>query len=179
MAASDATLVQGVLDGDRAAFGQLYDRWARLVRAVCFNATGDLDVAEELGQEVFLRALEKLGRLRDRQRFAPWLVGIARQVCREWRRGRLRDRRRFTSLTSDVPSTTADDPGDDRIAFLREALSQLPEREWFGLQAFYLQGLDAEQARTVMGVSKSTLYRLLDSARKRLREVLTRQEVSS
>ncbi len=40
--ASDATLVRGSLDGDRAAFAQLYDRRARLVRAVCYDTTRDL-----------------------------------------------------------------------------------------------------------------------------------------
>ena len=87
--------MQGVLSGDRAAFAELYDRRGRLIRAICFESTHDLQAAAELTQEVFLRAMEKLQRLRDPQRFAPWLVGIARRVCREWRRGRLRDRCRL------------------------------------------------------------------------------------
>ena len=175
---TDATLVNGVLGGDRSAFAELYDRRARVVRAVCFDTTRDFHAAADLTQEVFLRAFRNLGSLRDPERFAAWLTGIARQVCREWRRGRLRDRRRFQPLTGDVPSGAADDPADDRIAFLREALSRLPERERFGIQAFYLQGLDVEQARTALGMSRTTLYRVLYSARTRLREVLTRQEVS-
>ncbi|MCK4343123.1 MAG: sigma-70 family RNA polymerase sigma factor, partial [Phycisphaerae bacterium] len=78
MPASDATLVQGVLSGDRDAFAELYDRWAGLIRATCFDTTRDLDTAEDLAQEVFLRALQKLGNLRDPRRFVAWLMGIAR-----------------------------------------------------------------------------------------------------
>ena len=104
MPASDATLVQGVLSGDRNAFAELYDRWAGLIRAMCFDVTRDLDTAEDLAQEVFLRALRKLGDLRDPPRFVSWLMGIARHVCREWRRGRFQNQRRLTSLTDDLPS---------------------------------------------------------------------------
>lgn len=177
VAATDGTLVKGVLDGDRAAFAELYDRRARLIRAICFDITHDLDAAAELTQEVFLRALQKLGGLRDPRRFAPWLVGIARQVGREWRRGRFRDRRRLTGLADDLPFTAPDDPPDERLAVLRDALAALPQRERLSLQAFYLQGMDAEQARIVLGLSRSTLYRVLSSARGRLRRVLSRQEV--
>ena len=177
MPASDATLVRGVLSGDRAAFAELYDRWAGLIRAMCFDATRDLDTAEDLAQEVFLRALQKLGSLRHPRRFVSWIMGIARLVCREWRRSRLQNRRRLTSLADDVASASADALPDDRETFLREAVSSLPERERLSLQAFYLQGMNAEQARTVLGLSQPTFYRVLASARQQLRQALSRQEV--
>jgi len=74
MAATDGTLVLGVLRGDRSAFAELYHRRAKLIRAICFDATRDLQIASDLTQEVFLRAFQKLGDLCDPQRFAPWLV---------------------------------------------------------------------------------------------------------
>jgi RNA polymerase sigma-70 factor (ECF subfamily) len=178
MSASDVTLVQGVLSGDRAASAELYDRWAGLIRAMCFDATHDLDTSEDLAQEVFLRALRKLRDLRDPRRFVSWLMGIARHVCHEWQRGRIQDRRRLTNLTDDLPSTTVEDASDERVTFLGEAVAALPERERLSLQAFYLRGMDAEQVRTALGLSQPTFYRVLASARRRLREALSRQEVS-
>ena len=176
MAATDETLVHGVLRGDRAAFAELYDRRARLIRAICFETTHDLDAAAELTQEVFLRALQGLRGLRDPQRFAPWLVGIARQVCREWRRGRLRDRHRWVPLPDTLAGDHPDDARDERITLLRAVLETLPERERLSLQAFYLSGLDAEQARTVLGLPRSTFYRVLAGACERLGGALRRQE---
>jgi RNA polymerase sigma-70 factor (ECF subfamily) len=175
VAASDGTLVSGARGGDKAAFAELYDRKARLIRAVCYDTTHDLDAAAELTQETFLRAYKKLESLRDPQCFAPWLVGIARQVCREWRRARRRDRSR-----QDLPDSLAAPPDpapDERLTLLREALGALPARERLSLHAFYLQDLDAEQARTVLGLSRSGLYRLLSCARERLRRLLMAQEV--
>lgn len=179
MDATDGTLVRGVLSGDRGAFAELYDRRARLIRAICFDATHDLDAAAELTQDVFVRAYEKLRGLRDPQRFAPWLVGIARQVCREWRRSRWRDRSRVSAPAQDEPAAVSADPPDDRLALLRDALGQLPERERESLQAFYLSGMDVEQARNVLGLSRATLYRVLATARERLRNILSRMEVRS
>lgn len=179
MSETDGALVGATLRGDRSAFAELYDRRARLIRAICFNTTSDLHSAADLTQEVFLRAYSKLASLREPESFAAWLTGIARQVCREWRRGRLRDRQMACSLPEDVQPTEREEEADPRLETLQEALLQLPERERLSLQAFYLQGLDAEQARAVLGLSKSTFYRVLAKARERLAAIHRRVEVGS
>ena len=173
----DGTLVLGALNGDQSAFAELYDRRARLIRAICYETTGDLDMAAELTQEVFLRAIQRLPGLRDPHRFAPWLVGIARQVCREWRRRRWRDRHRMRPLTEEAGAGAHESAPDERLALVRESLGALPEHERLSLQAFYLSGLDAEQARTVLGLPLSSFYRVLAKAREHLAAVLRRQEV--
>ncbi len=189
MSASDGTLVLGVLNGDRSAFAELYDRRARLVRAICYDATRDLHAAADLTQEVFLRAYRRLGTLNDPQRFAAWLVSIARQVCREWRRQKLREGRKVAGFAAwQSLRSSVDDPPDDRLVCLRDAIASLPERqsrtapgltdkERWALHAYYLQGRDAEEVRAVLGLSKSGVYRVLSSAVKRLRRAVNRQEV--
>jgi RNA polymerase sigma-70 factor (ECF subfamily) len=177
VAASDGTLVLGVLSGDRSAFAELYDRRARLVRAYCYDATGDVHSAADLTQEVFLRAHTKLGQLRDPQVFAAWLIGIARQVCREWRRGRLRERHLRAAMPEDVASSAEEGQPDERIRGVRSAIASLPEKERLALHSFYLQELGTEQARLVLGLSRSGFYRVLAGARERLARVLSRQEV--
>jgi len=97
-APSDAALVHRVLTGEQNAFAVLYDRYARLVRAICFGATRDFHAAADLTQEVFLRAYRNLARLDDGEQFGLWLTGIARRACSEWRRGRVRDARRIAGL---------------------------------------------------------------------------------
>ena len=179
MAASDGTLVLGVLAGDRSAFAELYDRRARLIRAVCYDATRDVHSAADLTQEVFLRAYRKLGDLRDPQRFAGWLVGIARQVCREWHRGRLRERHLRSAMPEDVASSAEGDRPGERTEEVREAIASLPEKERLALHAFYLQELGTDQARAVLGLSRSGFYRVLACARQRLARALGRQEVAS
>ncbi len=57
---SDASLVARVLAGDREAFGCLYDRYARLVRAVVYRAGNEHPLVNDLTQECFLRAYRNL-----------------------------------------------------------------------------------------------------------------------
>ena len=183
MPAKDATLVLGVLNGDRAAFAELYDRRVRLVRAICYDAAGDLHVAADLTQEVFLRAYRKLGDLANPQKFAAWLVAIAHQVCREWQRGRLRERSRIEQLarSTSVSEVWADagrpERADEQIETLRVGMAALPARELLALHAFYLQEQDVDEARVVLGLSRPGFYRLLSRARGRLRCVLSKQEI--
>jgi RNA polymerase sigma-70 factor (ECF subfamily) len=176
---TDGALARAALRGDRSAFAELYNRRARLIRAICFDTTYDLHSAADLTQEVFLRAYSKLDTLREPESFAAWLTGIARQVCREWGRGRLRDRQMAGPLAEDVEPAARQPKADPRLEALRDALTELPERERLSLQAFYLQGLDAEQARAVLGLSSSTFYRVLAKAREHLAAIYRRAEVRS
>ncbi len=189
MGPTDGTLVLGVLNGDRSAFAELYDRRARLIRAVCYDACRDLHTAADLTQESFLRAFRNLGKLKDPDRFAAWLTGITRQVCREWRRRHLRDERRAATLAARQDRwTTRQEPPDPRLVALREIIAvpnergnsagdTLSSRERVALHAFYLQGCNVEEARVVLGLSRSGFYRVLSSAVKRLRRLMCVQEV--
>src|SRR5271157_1306009 len=84
-------LVLRAKEGDRRAFGLLYDQFAPLVRSVAYDVTGCLQEAEDLCQEVFLHGYRNLSQLRDDSRFPGWLMGITRRMCADW--GRTRQRR--------------------------------------------------------------------------------------
>ena len=171
---SDKMLVRAVLAGDKAAYEKLYDRYAPLIRAVCFDTTGNLADAQDLAQDVFMRAYEKLYQLHDPARFGKWLVGIARRRCHEWLRRSLQLRDKRVEL-SEVQIAMPDPPDDSRIEQLREKIAMLPEKERLALHAFYLQGKSADNARRIMKLSRSGFYRVLERARKRLRRLLARE----
>jgi len=168
---SDKMLIEAVLAGEKAAYEKLYDRYAPLVRAVCYDSTGNLADAQDLAQDVFMRAYEKLDRLRNPERFGKWLVGIARMRCREWRRKNLRHREKNVELDR-AEYAVSDPPNDGRIELLRRMITTLPEKERLALHAFYLQGESAEDARRIMGMSRSGFYRVLERARKRLERLM-------
>ena len=83
--AVDAELVAETLSGNREAFGRLYDRHARTVRAVVAGVPGDWAAVEDMTQACFLLAYRNLPKLREAQKFEPWIVGMARHVGRERR----------------------------------------------------------------------------------------------
>lgn len=180
MPVSDATLVLGSLSGDPRAFGELYDRYARLVRAICYDETHDVSRAQDLAQEVFLRAYQKMNSLKEPEKFGPWLVAMTRNVCREFRRSRARDRHQLIGLVPPEKGTTTPEPDPEgRLEKLAAALGALSEKERLALHIYYLQEQEIEQAQELIGVSRSAFYRLLTSAKKKVEEFIKKQERAS
>jgi RNA polymerase sigma-70 factor, ECF subfamily len=177
MQASDESLVRAVLDGDHTAFVQLYDRYAPLIRAISAETTANLTDAQDLAQEVFFRAYERLDQLRKPEQFGAWLVSFARRVGLEWCRSQGRERRRLRESAA-CGGGNASAPEHDREAIesLRLAIAQLPERERTAVHLFYLQQQNAEEARSMLGLSRSGFYRVLQRARSRLESILRRNK---
>ena len=176
MGESDAERVRAVLAGDRSAFGDLYDRHARWVRAVLYDASRNLRDAQDLAQEVFLRAYRGLGDLRDPQRFGAWLMGITRTVALDWRRRQARDRHQYVGCELDCPAPAETVADDEPIQRLRQAVLSLPQRERLAVYVFYLQDRSAEDAQAVLNLSRAGLYRLLGRARKHLERIMKCQQ---
>ena len=172
---NDKMLVQAVLTGDKTSYEKLYDRYAPLIRAVCYDTAGNLADAQDLAQDVFLRAYEKLDHLRDPDRFGKWLVRIARLRCHEWLRRRLREQGKNVERYK-AESVAPDPPDDDRIELLRKMIATLPDKERLALHTFYLQGNSADNARRIMGLSRSGYYRVLERARNRLEQLMIREQ---
>jgi RNA polymerase sigma-70 factor (ECF subfamily) len=174
-AAEDARAVQAVLAGDLHVFRELYDRYVRLIRAVCHDFTHDRHRTQDLVHEVFLKAYQRLRQLRQPAQFGPWLLKIARHACCDWQRQRARDPHVYVGLEPDGGATTTNTP-DERIDALKKALTRLPERERLAIHLAYLEEQPAEHARRLLGLSQSGFYRVLDRARAKLERMLSEDE---
>jgi RNA polymerase sigma factor (sigma-70 family) len=171
MESDDKPLVRRARRGEREAHAALYDRYANLVRAICYDTTANLEHALDLAQEVFLRAFGRLHSLRNDDRFGNWLVGIARHVCREWLRRRRRDRKVLTGIPPHALAveSNADFDPEKRIF---QALAQLPEKQRLALHLYYLQGKSAVEAQRVLEMSPAGFYKLLKQASERMTKLL-------
>ncbi len=171
MQPDDTQFVRSARQGDVNACAALYDRYARLVRAICFDVTGNLEQAQDLGQEVFLRAFRKLPSLHDDAQFANWLVGIARHVGREWIKRQRRDRKVRTGIPAEALAVESDAEGG-HDATIAKALARLPEKQRLALHLVYLQGTSAEKAQEVLGMSSSGFYKLLARATAQITKII-------
>lgn len=165
---TDADLVSETLKGNREAFGRLYDRHARMVRAVAGRVSLDWSAVEDMTQESFLRSFRNLSKLRDRDRFGVWIVGIARHVARERKRSLRRDRHDFIGEPSpDIVSSfdgLSEAQEAEQTDFLMWKLGKLPEQERMAIHAFFLQDCDAQQAADSLELSRSGFYAVLKKA---------------
>ena len=113
-AASDAELVARCRAGDRSAWDELVDRYARYVHAILTRVYRlDLHDAEDAFQDVFARIFERLDTLRDVDALRPWIAQTARNCAVDTLRRSGRE-----VLVDDVP-----EGADDGLARLDEALT--------------------------------------------------------
>lgn len=173
MASEDEKLVKATLAGDKQAYGRLYDLYAQVVRAVCFDVTRSISDSEDLCHESFLQAYSNLHRLRRQDRFAAWLIQIARNISRRWQRNCQRLSSRTAAIDVDFARQGEQEqqPYSDGLAQLHQWLLQLPEKERLAVQSRYLLDESARQMGAILRLSRSGAYRVLERAMKRLRRL--------
>src|SRR6516164_9393508 len=102
----DDALVSAARDGDRAAFGLLYERYARMVHGILLARVPPREV-DDLVQEVFLLALRQLHSLRDISRFGAWLGAITRNRANDYFRKAIPDEKLTEPVSEDQPEGRA------------------------------------------------------------------------
>lgn len=126
----DARAVRLCLDGDRNAFAELVERYQREIALYCHSQVLDASVAEELAQDTFLRAFERLRQLNCHDHFRAWVYRIAATtVVTHGRRRReeLMDTARHEDMTTGEVEQYNVDRHNDMREIAEEALRQLPE----------------------------------------------------
>jgi RNA polymerase sigma factor (sigma-70 family) len=155
-------LVLQAKGGDVQAFGILYDRTVRLVRAVAVDA--GTDAAEDVAHEAYLRAYRNLGSLRNTAKFPTWLVGITRLIVREMRRSR-----RFVPLPDDdLGKFSVEETTDEDAEELLRAVARLPEEERLAIRLFFLNERSIDETAKLLDRSRSGAYAVLQSAKAKL-----------
>ena len=154
-AATDERLVTALEIRDQRAIETLYDRYGDYVYSVCLRMVGDVQLAEDLTQEVFLR-LWRRPDLYDisRGRFVTWLLSVARNRGIDERRSRGRRFRHESPPSLAAEEMLASAPSDDGadVAVLSEervviekALATLPAEQRLAIQLAYFGGYTQQE----------------------------------
>ena len=155
--------------GERPAFDELIQRWAEPLWKYVRRLAGDDSAAEDLTQDVWLRVLRGIGRLRDGSRLRPWLFGIARRVLMD----RLRAQYATPAVSDvdvvDIPASDISVTLADELATMEAELARLPVIEREVLTLFYLQELSLGEVAEVLGIPIGTVKSRLFRSRQLLR----------
>jgi RNA polymerase sigma-70 factor (ECF subfamily) len=170
------TLVERARAGDRAAYGELVERFQPTVYAIALSRLRNPAEAQELAQEVFLHGMRKLPQLRDAQCFAGWL----RQITVRMAINRLTRRGPFQGVDPEVleqAEASGTGPLDELVRAeqreeLRRGLARLKAVDRATLVAFYLRGRSLKQMSREFETPVGTIKRRLHVARNRLRRAL-------
>lgn len=168
----DATWVAAAREGDRAAFGQLYERYARVVHGVLL-AKVPVGEVDDLVQDVFIRALRRLSTLREAGSFGAWLAAIARNVANDYHRRSVPEEP-LTDDASDDEIRGGVSRGDHQgsAAAVLEAVMSLPDAYRETLILRLVEGMTGPEiaARTGMthGSVRVNLHRGMEQLRAKL-----------
>ena len=176
----DVQLIQRVLDGDDTAFSALVSKYQRSVHALAWRKIGDFHIAEDITQEAFLKAYQRLSTLKEPQSFASWLYVITANQCKAW----LRKKRTWIQSLEDTSSAELEKATysghiiaeNERMTeetqreVVKELLAKLQESDRTVITLYYLAGMTYEEISNFLGVSVGAIKSRLHRARQRLKK---------
>jgi RNA polymerase sigma-70 factor (ECF subfamily) len=171
--AAERRLVREAQAGDLVAFERLYRENERKVFALCLRLSSDAALAEELTQEVFVRAWRKLSSFRGESAFSSWLYPMTVNVALSERRSRRRREARLFATEDPARLEQASSaPAPERGFDLEKALSALPP----GARAVFVlhdvEGRTHDEIAALLDIAPGTSKAQLFRARRLLREAL-------
>ncbi len=172
---AEKTLVARACDEDRAAFAELVRRHQGRVRGLLLRLAKDRALADDLAQEVFLRAYRGLVGFQGRSAFGTWLYRIAYNV---YLNNRTRVRR-FCELPDDydtrtvAPESALSAPRSDLRRDLAAAIETLPERYRAVVVLYYLEEVSYPEIADILSVPLGTVKTHLHRAKRLLRQQMT------
>ena len=176
----DVELVRRILDGNDTAFTQLVKKYQKPVHALVWRKIGDFHIAEEITQDTFLKAYEKLPTLKEPQNFAGWLYVIATRQCVAW----LRKKRLWTQASEDTDIAQLEKTAysgyvieeNERMAVdaqreaVKKLLAKLQESERTIITLRYFGEMSSAEIGEFLGVSANTIRSRLHRAQQRLKK---------
>lgn len=177
---SDFALIQRTLDGDQNAFTTLVNKYQKWVHTLVWRKTGDFHIAEEITQDVFLKAYKKLSTLKPSDHFTGWLYVIASRRCIAW----FRKKRLPTTSLDAMPVSELEEfcytqyetelgkqsSLERQRNMVKRLLQKLPESERTVVTLHYLAEMSCEKISEFLGVSPNTIKSRLHRARTRLKK---------
>jgi RNA polymerase sigma factor (sigma-70 family) len=166
---SDARLVARCREGDEAAWSELVTRFSRYVYAIIGQGFGlRAENAEDVFQEVFARAYQHLGRLREDEAIRPWIAQLTRRLCIDQLRSGSHEQLTDAELEpADVDETL--DKLEEALA-VHEALAELPEHCQEILDRFFARDESYQTIGAALDIPAGTIASRISRCLAKLRE---------
>jgi RNA polymerase sigma factor (sigma-70 family) len=167
---SDARLVARCREGDEAAWSELVTRFSRYVYAIIGQGFGlRAENAEDVFQEVFARAYQHLGRLREDEAIRPWLAQLTRRLCID----QLRSGSREQLSDEELEPADVDETLDTLVEALavHEALAELPEHCQEILDRFFARDESYQTIGAALDIPAGTIASRISRCLAKLREL--------
>jgi RNA polymerase sigma-70 factor, ECF subfamily len=144
--------------GEREAFDQLVERYQRDIYRLCYRYVNNHEDANDMAQEVFLKAYRAIGRFRGDSSFSTWLYRIAVNTCLNFRALRRPETQELPEgLPDRRPGAVADIQSEEEARRVRKAVARLPEKQRATLILKIYHDLTHEEVAGVLGSTVGTV----------------------
>lgn len=173
---TDQEIIDAVLAGDEARFNELFDRYHRRLFGLLWHSCSNRELAEDLGQEAFLRAFRKLHLYSGQAQFYTWLARIAMNLLSSYRRKRRLEseveREGFEMAIDSVGEFQSPDANaelSETQQCVRQALAMLDEERRVVLILRDFEDMDYESIAKVLDLPIGTVRSRIHRARLELK----------
>lgn len=179
MALNEIELLNKCLKGDTKAFEAIVADYQDLVCAITYSGVADIHRSEELAQQTFINAWNKLSQLKDLSKFRPWLCSIARNLVKSFIRTKKRDIIAKAKPMENINDTAAEqsDPLESAIKkehqqLVNDAIEQIPDQYRETVVLYYRKHLTVKQIAEMLDLSEDVTYKRLQRGRKMIKAQL-------
>lgn len=168
--------------GSQEAYGRIVSACQNTVTAIALAITHDVQASEDIAQEAFLRAWQRLDRLKNSTSFLPWLRQITRNLARDYLR--TQHHKPLSGEAAEIAIGIAADPSpapeehllrtEEEMA-AADIISALPEDSRETLLLYYREGQSSQQVADLLGLSDAAVRKRLSRARGLVREEMLRR----
>jgi RNA polymerase sigma-70 factor (ECF subfamily) len=170
----DRQAIAACQQGEREAFDRLVERYQRDVYRLCYRYVNNHQDANDMAQDVFLKAYRAIGRFRGDSSFSTWLYRIAVNTCLNFRAARRLPQDELSDQIADGGASAAERMHEaERSAEVRRAVSRLPEKQRATLILKIYQDLTHEEVAGILGSSVGTVKANLFHALANLKKLMT------
>lgn len=168
----------------RAQLDEVMQSCGDVVLAICYSVVGDIEVARDLRQDVFVRAFDKLDQYKERGPLRNWVLAMARKRALDAAKHRRRWWNRLlpwsptTEQTVATPAATPDPTGERLMVALAECLEALPDLPRMTILLRYNKGMSCPQIAEMEKKKPGAIYERIARTLPRLRECIESKQVT-
>ena len=174
---TDYDLVLACINGDKAAFNELLQRYKNLVYSVALRMVNDKEEANDLAQEIFIKIYRNLEKYHPEYRFSTWTIKIATNHVIDYRRKKRQDTVSIDEVGDTLAADHAESPEAAYLAkeqrqMLHDLIDDLPDMYKVPIVLYHQQGLSYTEISEITGETLSKVKNRIFRGRKMLKESL-------
>lgn len=174
----DIFYIEAVRKGNVSAFSYLVERYQNMVYSLALKLLKNTEDAEEMAQDTFIKAFQKLDMYEGKSKFSTWLYSITYNACiSELRKRRIQfsslEEQRFSDQDEmKMNSYLSENKKEDQEKYLTVALSKLPEDDQVLVTLYYYENQSMDDISIITGLTVSNIKVKIHRARKKMYELL-------